>query len=730
MGNPQITLDCSKSDCPQFEPKTIHLSEINFIYGKNGTGKTSIKKLLCDQYKEQYDIRCFDGFAGQGAADYDLSSITLGQANAEAKDKIETIDKTIADLNLTISEDSGTDNLESKRRKIQDSYTGLDKEITTFYKKTASKIKSMTDPQISIPTYNISNFIKEIDNQHLLSDIEVADAENECRTTKLPSDPNPIHCPSVDLVDLEERANSILTTSLSASIAPRGIGDDEKKRSFAAQGMHVHDRKSDTICAFCGGNLTPDRWGELDKLFNGVPQEFEHEIDSLIREVNSHINDLNLVNKLEESRFYPKLKTKVHEFNNELSESKQNTLRQLEKIYNALNKRKDNLFSSPTPVDIDTAACNGSLKQIHDTLINDNHNYGEAIEQKRKAAQDRLRYHHIAVMLNEFDHKNKLARLDGLEQDLETAKQEVSKVQKEIKTLHTQRQREVNKTTNETEAAKMINDSLRSLGTTAFRLELFPDNSGAKGQYEIVSNGHKRDLSTLSTGELNLVGFLYFMQKLRSRNDDDDPMLVIMDDPMNSNDDSSQYLMYSAISRFYGGKGKTPQKRENDIFVLLTHNANFFINARPYNYDPANKKKISFTLNKAADLTRINKIPDKEHDIQTGYSALWQELRFAYDNEKPGFMWNPLRRIIDTFSSFNGVPSLREILDDSSAADAECTIAGEIKKGMDTNSHELYDIDIDPNSHTCEQILEFARWYFKEVDHEQHLDSFWQRVSQ
>ena len=94
------------------------------------------------------------------------------------------------------------------------------------------------------------------------------------------------------------------------------------------------------------------------------------------------------------------------------------------------------------------------------------------------------------------------------------------------------------------------------------------------------------------------------------------------------------------------------------VFVLLTHNAHFFLNARPYRWQPGDKKVSCFTLTKENSTTAIQKITAPTDDIKTGYEALWHELHFAYNNDRPMSMLNILRRIIDSFADFNCTDSL------------------------------------------------------------------------
>ena len=58
-----------------------------------------------------------------------------------------------------------------------------------------------------------------------------------------------------------------------------------------------------------------------------------------------------------------------------------------------------------------------------------------------------------------------------------------------------------------------------------------------------------RNVTELSTGEKNIIAFLYFIGKLHEFNEGEErkPQIIIFDDPMNSNDDNMQYLMMGEL---------------------------------------------------------------------------------------------------------------------------------------------------------------------------------------
>lgn len=70
----------------------------NFIYGKNGTGKSSIATCIEEQYSEDYDVRVFQGYERIIAEQGQLNSITLGIKNVELQPKIEEAEALVLDL--------------------------------------------------------------------------------------------------------------------------------------------------------------------------------------------------------------------------------------------------------------------------------------------------------------------------------------------------------------------------------------------------------------------------------------------------------------------------------------------------------------------------------------------------------------------------------------------------------------------------------------------------------
>lgn len=266
------------------------------------------------------------------------------------------------------------------------------------------------------------------------------------------------------------------------------------------------------------------------------------------------------------------------------------------------------------------------------------------------------------------------------------------------------------KTIDENIAAKNINQQLELLGNQSFKLNK-AEVSGQEGQYQILSYDNTvRDVDTLSTGEKNIVAFLWFLNDLESiKTKSKKEKVIIFDDPMNSNDDTVQYLMISHLQRLL------KNLNDDEQIFILTHSIHFYLNTR-YKWWSSKNKKATFHFYKAGDKSTIKKIKNQEEDIKTGYESIWEEVRFLYESQKPKFMLNPLRRIMETYKNFNNLNT-----EDIYGEDTE------LRKLFDANSHasDINDFEFDLNGKDEEVIMGKVEFLFSRLNAEKHYRKYW-----
>ncbi len=234
-----------------------------------------------------------------------------------------------------------------------------------------------------------------------------------------------------------------------------------------------------------------------------------------------------------------------------------------------------------------------------------------------------------------------------------------------------------------------------------------------KGFYQVKCSRTStlRDVTQLSTGEKNVIAFLYFIEKLNEINESkqiQQNRLIVFDDPMNSNDDTMQYLIIDELQRLMRSI-KLPNK-----FILLTHNNHFYLNVKYGRKCDNNNDFIRFMSN--GTTTKFVFITKQEEDFKTSYEALWNEVMYLYENENtsPEMLLNPIRRIIETYINFNGI-SIMDFYKNQSGA----------KKLFDVNSHSIDDLEADLNGRTKKDIIELVKGCFNDNNAKAHFEKLW-----
>lgn len=194
-----------------------------------------------------------------------------------------------------------------------------------------------------------------------------------------------------------------------------------------------------------------------------------------------------------------------------------------------------------------------------------------------------------------------------------------------------------------------INTLLRSFGFRGFKLE----KAASGTSYKLVRADSSDAMATLSEGEKTFVTFLYFYHLLRG-SDSDSGMttdrIVVFDDPVSSLDSDILFIVSSLIKGLFdevrAGTGHIKQ-----IFVL-THNVYFHkeVSYNPRRQDVATKEETFWIVRKCGLLSKLER--HKTNPVKTSYELLWEEVR------KPGrsnlTIQNTLRRILENYFKILG----------------------------------------------------------------------------
>ncbi|TGL85790.1 hypothetical protein EHQ68_16660 [Leptospira congkakensis] len=707
----------------RFSENSLNLTitnKINYLYGKNGTGKSTIAKTICDQHYDKYNILLFTGFERVVGENERLDAIALGTENTEIQKEIEIVSKEINEIYSEIDPpETGKQNLFSKLNVAIKNLQKHEKLLNEFYTNAARDIKNKKYDNVNIapPSYNKENFINELLNASILTPEEIkTNSETLSSIEKYATKTFTVTNTKLD--SLLNNINEILNSKVSQRILLKELEENIRKQNFAKEGFEIHEHKVDEICSFCGNQITDERWNQLANYFNDEVKKFELNIDQNINLCISNIEILKKTELIEKDNFLKQYAANIDKLNLKIKYSLSQYELFYSKLVESLKNKKRNLFEKSPKLEIEIQEDFSSIISEYETIIQENNEFSKNLNKEQEIAKNKLRYNEIQNSLNGINYTNTLNEIEKLKFIKNGLQDSFDQKKTQLNSKITIKNELILKTKDEKKIANQINKLLRQMGVGSFALELIEnDIEGQKGQYKIKGHNNEiRPITNLSQGEKNIIAFLYFLLSIENPENNQKPKIIILDDPMTSNDDTMQYLMIGEIQKF------SRKLNDSDFLLIFTHNVHFYLNVRP---NTAIKYKINgedkshyikfgnYHLFSNGTHTTIKKIENGKHDFITNYEMLWKELIFLFESDEPNLMLNVCRKISETFMHFTK-KGVEAFYGDNLSA----------KKLFDVNQHSLDDFDAEQNGKTKFEIIDILKSLFKENNATDHFENY------
>jgi wobble nucleotide-excising tRNase len=705
-----ITIDLSNFP-DRFDEKSRQLvitKNSNFFFGKNGTGKSTITNTIKTQFDSSTDVCIFNGFEEIVGENHELKAIALGTENVSIQ---KDIDKITIDINTLLAdlEKTDVDNTFSKLEKAKNEYNKENKIISDFYSSAAKRIKITKINQVSIapPNYNRDYFFGEIQKAKKICDIEIENLQKILKSEKKIV-ASTIKFPNILLSEYLKKVNDILCSLVSQNVIIEDLENNPEKQNFARTGMRIHNHENGERCAFCGSLITEERWQQLGNYFNQEVKNFEQKIENCISDIKTQITKITSEKKIIANIFCVQFEDRIANLNLKIKNKENEYENFFTQLMDSLDKKKSNLFSQSKILEITCPNNFSDIQAEYDSIVNENNDFSNRLENEQKNAINELRYSEIAKEIETFKYTSKKENLNSLEIVKNGIQADFDLKKSNLDSLILKKNELISKTQDESKISTKINDLLKNIGVTSFSLDLVKNkDENQKGQYQIKGyNNILRSIEELSKGEKNIIAFLYFMFSLEKKLTLGRQHIIVFDDPMSSNDDTMQYLMIGEIQKYL-------KEIDNDtILLVLTHNCHFYFNVRPFYGNIYNDCGIYHLLSNGKTTT-VKKIEKSEQDFCTSYEMLWKELDFLYKQNEPNLMLNACRKICETYMHFTKKSSTVFYGDDIHA-----------KKLFDVNQHALDDLEAEENGRTREQIIEIMKLLFERNNALEHFTNY------
>ncbi|SPT61453.1 Uncharacterized protein conserved in bacteria [Aerococcus viridans] len=706
-----------KNQANIFSDEIIHLKHKNFIFGKNGSGKSTLcslimqqkhfaavktnkygklvenlengERILIENQDNKFDVRIFQGFESVIGEDETLNAIALSGENKNVAEQVKIAEEVLQKL---LSEKKQINN-ELIKAKVK--FNSQDDKIDKWLISASKSIKENTQYRID-GNYNKSKFKKDIINAKRIDNLEELTAiiKEEPKETIENYEFN-----TPDYENLLSETNTLLSKTVELTYKCAEL-DTTRKENFAKEGLGLH-KEGDT-CLFCGGVVTLERLEMINQHFNREYRDLEKEIS------NFNLETISL-EKLDQRYFYANFI--VAELNQEIQLKEKEINDFIDQLQRAINQKKNDITKVFDSLSLDIPDLS-SLQSRINILINENNLFGKNLNENIADAKRKIKYHLAYEYCEKFGYQVELRELENLKKaipDISEVETKIALKRKEIQNLKNQ-QKDTSK------IAYLINERLSKSGKRDLKLVKVEEDGFER--YEIHNGeNNTRPINQVSTGEKNIIAFLYFIFSLdNTETTNTFNKIIIFDDPMNSNDDTMQYLIISELLKLHQGKTLARFNPSEDYFLCLTHNVHFYLNIQPHGSYKDQKGKTKYDKNNffRIENKQFKLITSEKEDFKTNYAGLWIELKELCKNNFRYSMLNSMRRIIETFIKFNNLNH-----------DLFYRGNEHYLKLFNVNSHAIDDFDQDQFTETSEELKELFKQLFVENGFEAHFNNYW-----
>lgn len=708
-----------------------NLKSINFIYGANGSGKTTTSSFL----KNPAENGIEDKFASSKIVWYNNESLkievynkqfkeeqlrnsqvkgifTLGKKTNENLEKIESKKESISKENeKKIKNEKNLQNLTQDKEKEEKDFA--DRCWKNLYKKNEEDFKETLEGFKRKEKFK-EKILKEFENdkhnqseivglEKLKEKIEIVFGENQTELALL----------ECDLTDFDSIENHSIWEQKIVGSGGVAIADLIKKLSnedWVAQGREYVEDNS--ICPFCQKEtITEEFKKQLESYFDTSYQESTDTIKKMKEDYTNKTDEalerLNEIIKTEQNKLDTEnLKRIIETLRSKINANQQKMLDKGKEM-----SRSFKLDSTKNEID----AIKDLIAKANERITNHNETIKNIEKQKKSCKEQTWKF-----LINEFksDIQEYNKKYCGLEKGINNLEKEISENQEKVKKLENEIKELEKNMVSIKPIVNEINTLLKGYGFTNFSLACTEDEKF----YRIQREDGQLVGETLSEGEVTFITFLYYYHLAKGslkENDISKNKVLVIDDPISSLDSNILFIVSVLVKDLM--KETMEEKTNIKQIIILTHNT-YFYKEITLEYDLKHyQEKYSFWIIKKDN--NVSKIKGyKENPIKNSYELLWQEVKQAKENNASWVsLQNVMRRIIEYYFRILGGFKHNDSLNECFENIEEKRVCNSFISWFNDGSHGISDdLFVQSQDTSIETYLKVFEKIFKETGHEAH----------
>ncbi|WP_305872348.1 ATP-binding protein [Helicobacter pylori] len=713
-----------------------NLNSINFIYGANGSGKTTTSSFLknlaengiedkfvnskiewhnseslkIEVYNKQFKEEQFRNSQVKGI-------FTLGKKTNENLEKIESKTKSINEEKEKKKKNKESlQNLTLEKKKKEEDFT--DHCWEKLYKKNEEDFKETLDgfkrkekfkekilEEFKSNKHNESEIVKL---EELKENIKIVFSENQTELV-------PLEC---NLTDFDSIENHSIWEQKIVGSGDVAIADLIKKLSnedWVAQGREYLS-KDGNACLFCQKEtITEEFKKQLESYFDTNYQESTETIKKMKEDYTNKTDEvlerLDEIVETEQKNQQTKLNTEIFK-------------RIIETLKNKINGNQQKMFDKGKEMSrsFELESTKNEIKEIRDLIDTANQqitNHNEIIKdtknQKKICVEQTWKF-----LVNEFksDIQEYNKKYCGLEKGINNLEKAISENQEKIKKLENEIKELEKNMVSIKPIVNEINTLLKGYGFTNFGLACTEDEKF----YRIQREDGQLVGETLSEGEVTFITFLYYYHLAKGslkENDISKNKVLVIDDPISSLDSNILFMVSVLVKDLM--KETMEEKTNIKQVIILTHNTYFYKEITLECDLKRYQGKYSFwIINKDNNVSKIKDY--KENPIKNSYELLWQEVKQAKENNASWVsLQNVMRRIIEYYFRILGGFKHNDSLSECFENIEEQRVCNSFISWFNDGSHGISDdLFVQSQDISIETYLKVFEKIFEITGHEAH----------
>ncbi|WP_114821487.1 AAA family ATPase [Chryseobacterium sp. KLBC 52] len=693
------------------------LKKVNFFFGNNGCGKSTIARLFYEFSKSDLLIgpfsQCsFENFdrTNENILVFDQEFIqrnfytkedldgifSLDEKNEEIEEKIKNENEIISTAKIAYdTQKVSIENLEKQKDQLREAIWETCFEYNRRFKKDFNKIDLGSRRETFFQTLvdkNKSTFkVKGL--THL------TEKYNKFHVEELIKINNTLSLDTFQkIIELEsninELFNEIIVGSNDVTIAP--LIEKLNNSSWIEQGISFLNKEVDNQqCPFCQQpTITRDLLNQFEKYFDTTREEKLTRLKQAFSDYNSAFSVFDL--ELQSISSQKIISSKVLKLQNIIQKVSFSNQTEFQKKLDKPNERKQIKSIS-------------NLKELVDEINSIIHKHNlevDNIKQNKSELKDDV-WNYIADQVKnnivDYHTKDKTYELQ-----IDTSKKELMSLKNNIK-LSMEKVREwQTQTVNTQKAIDNINDLLLKNNFRGFRIEKKESENNIT-KYFILREEETFEthiFKTLSEGEKNFIAFLYFYQLCLGSNDSENSTkkkIIIIDDPVSSMDSQVLFFVSTLIRRLIAKKGTGKDQQGNKLIeqlknenieqvFILTHNIFFYKEVALAFGSRICSSTSYFNIKKINNESVIERIENYKSIAFNDYHLLWQEIKKDASEKISMALMNNMRRVVESYANFMGLiddVNLWDLKNDIPEDSAENLIITALISQMQDESHRV-----------------------------------------